>query len=59
MEEAIAILCESKFDQLVELIDKDEFISNPIDAYLNKIYTKNAPLKRAVVWNENYINKNL
>ncbi len=59
MEEAIAILCESKFDELVELIDKDEFTSNPMEAYINKIYAKAAPLKTAVVWNENYINKNL
>ncbi len=57
MEEAIMILCESKFDELVELIDKDEFISDPIDAYENKIYCKGAPLKTAVIWNEEYIDK--
>lgn len=55
MEEAINILCDSKFNELVELIDKEEFISNPIDAYLNKIYSKGAPLKTAVIWNKKYI----
>lgn len=56
METAIELLCDSKFDQLVELIDKNEFTSNPIDAYENKIYSKAAPLKTAVVWNEEYMN---
>lgn len=56
METAIELLCESKFDRLVELIDKDEFCENPIDAYETKIYSKGAPLKTAVIWNKNYIN---
>ncbi len=55
MEEAIQILSESNFDKLVELIEKDEFTGNPIDAYENKIYCKGAPLKTAVIWNEKYI----
>jgi hypothetical protein len=55
MEEAINILCDSKFNELVELIDKEEFISNPIDAYENKIYSKAAPLKTAVIWNKEFI----
>lgn len=55
MEQAIEILCESKFDRLVELIEKEEFINNPIDAYENKIYSKGAPLKTAVIWNKDYI----
>lgn len=55
METAIELLCESKFDRLVELIDKDEFTGNPIDAYENKIYSKGAPLKTAVIWNSKYI----
>lgn len=57
METAIKLLCESKFDRLVELIDKDEFTDNPIDAYENKIYSKGAPLKTAVIWNINYIDE--
>ena len=57
MEKAIALLCESKFDSLVELIDKEEFINNPIGAYENKIYAKGAPLKTAVIWNDKYIDK--
>ena len=56
MEKAIELLCESKFDRLVELIDKEDFIKNPIDAYENKIYAKGAPLKTAVIWSEDYIN---
>ena len=55
METAIELLCKSKFDRLVELIDKDEFINNPIDFYENKIYSKGAPLKTAVIWNDKYI----
>ncbi len=55
MEEAIRILCESNFDQLVELIDKEELISDPLDAYEKKIYTKGAPLKTAVIWNQEYV----
>lgn len=55
MEEAIKILCESRFNELVELIDKDEFTKAPILSYTDKIYAKGAPLKTAVVWNNNYI----
>lgn len=57
MEKAIVLLCDSKFDSLVELIDKEEFINNPIGAYENKIYAKGAPLKTAVIWNDKYIDK--
>ncbi|MGN0516762.1 hypothetical protein [Eubacterium sp.] len=57
METAIKLLCDSKFDRLVELIDKDEFTDNPIDAYENKIYSKGAPLKTAVIWNKKYIDE--
>lgn len=57
MEKAIALLCDSKFDRLVELIDKEEFINNPIGAYEDKIYAKGAPLKTAVIWNDKYIDK--
>ncbi|MBO4338467.1 MAG: hypothetical protein J5877_00925 [Clostridia bacterium] len=57
METAIEILCESCFDELVELIDRDEFTSNPIDAYENRIYCKGAPLKTAVIWNKKYIDE--
>ena len=55
MKTAIELLCESKFDRLVELIDKSEFCNNPIGAYENKIYSKGAPLKTAVIWNPEYI----
>ncbi len=55
METAIEILAESNFNQLVQLIEKDEFIKNPIDAYENKIYCKGAPLKTGVIWNKEFI----
>ena len=55
MEEAIGILCESSFDELVGLIGKDEITNNPYEAYTKKIYVKNAPLKTAVIWNDEFI----
>lgn len=57
MQKAISILCESKFDRLVELIDKQTFIADPIGAYENTIYAKGAPLKTAVVWNEAFLDR--
>ena len=57
MERAIQILAKSRYDEIVELIEKEEFIKNPIDAYENKIYCKGAPMKTAVIWNEKYIDK--
>lgn len=56
MEKAIEMLAESRYDEIVELIDKDEFISDPIAAYKNRIYSKAAPFKTAVIWNKKYIN---
>ena len=55
VEEAIRLLSKSHYDEIVELIDRDEFAKDPIDAYRNKIYSKNAPMKTAVIWNKNYI----
>lgn len=55
MEQAIEILAKSRFNELVELIERDEFTKDPVDAYENKIYSKGAPLKTAVIWNKNYI----
>ncbi len=55
MEKAIEVLIQSRYDEVVELIDKEEFIKNPLDAYNNKIYCKGAPLKTAVIWNKEYI----
>lgn len=55
MEKAIEILAKSDYDTIVELIDKDSFTADPVDAYNNKIYCKGAPLKTAVIWNEKYI----
>lgn len=55
MEKAIKLLVNSRYDEVVELIDKDDFISDPVKAYENKIYCKGAPLKTAVIWNKKYI----
>ena len=55
MEKAINVLVDSRYDEVVELIDKDEFIKDPLDAYENKIFCKGAPLKTGVIWNKNYI----
>lgn len=57
MEEAIKILEHSRYNEIVELIDKEEFTSDPKYAYDNKIYSKAAPLKTAVIWDETYIDK--
>ncbi len=56
MEKAIELLAKSRYNEIVELIDRDEFASDPIGAYKNKIYSKAAPMKTAVVWNKKYIN---
>lgn len=58
MEKAIQMLAESNYDQIVELIDKETFTKDPIDAYNNRIYAKGAPLKTAVIWNDAFIDKN-
>ena len=57
MEKAISLLCDSRFDLLVDLIDKDEFTDSPMNAYVEKIYTKSALLKTAVIWNPQYIDE--
>lgn len=57
MERAIELLSESCYDEIVELIDKEEFIADPIGAYRNKIYSKNSPMKTAVIWNPDHISE--
>lgn len=57
MERAIEVLVDSRYDEVVELIDKEEFISDPLYAYENKIYCKGAPLKTGVIWDERYIER--
>lgn len=56
MEQAIRMLATSRYNEIVELIDKDEFIADPIGAYKNRIYSKAAPMKTAVIWNKKYVN---
>ena len=55
MEKAIEVLVDSRYDEVVELIDKEEFIKDPLYAYENKIFSKGAPLKTGVIWNKDYI----
>ena len=55
MEKAIRMLARSPYDQIVELIGRDEFAADPIGAYENRIYCKNAPMKTAVIWNQDRI----
>lgn len=55
MEKAIELLAQSHYDEIVELIDREEFAKDPIDAYKNKIYSKNSPMKTAVIWNKKYV----
>ena len=58
MEEAIRILAASRYGEIVELIDKERFVADPIRAYEEDIYAKGAPLKTAVVGNDRYIDMN-
>ena len=55
MEKAIELLAQSHYNEKVELIDRDEFAADPIGAYKNKIYSKSAPMKTAVIWNPKYV----
>ena len=55
MEQAIDMLACSRYDEIVGLIDRDEFTADPIGAYERRIFCKGAPLKTAVIWNKNYI----
>ena len=57
MEKAIEVLVDSRFDEVVELIDKEAFLRDPIDAYENKIFCKGAPLKTGVIWRKEYIDE--
>ena len=56
MEKAIELLAQSHYNEIVELIDRDEFAADPIGAYKNRIYSKSAPMKTAVIWNPKYVN---
>ncbi len=55
MEKAIELLAQSHYNEIVELIDRDEFAADPIGAYKNKIYSKSAPMKTAEIWNPKYV----
>mgnify|MGYP003197962472 FL=1 len=55
MERAIELLAKSRYNEIVSLIDREEFAADPIGAYKNKIYSKGAPMKTAIIWNKKYI----
>ena len=55
MEEAIRLLLKSRYNEIVGLIGREEFTKDPIAAYKNRIYSKGAPMKTAVVWNPEYV----
>ena len=55
MEKAIDMLSRSRYDQIVGLIGREEFTADPMAAYRDRIYYPGAPLKTAVIWNEQYI----
>ena len=55
MEKAIEMLAASRYDEIVELIDKDEFTADPMGVYEHRIYCKNAPMKTAVLWDASRI----
>ena len=57
MEKAIDILVDSQYDRVVELVEKEEFIKDPLFFYENKIFCKGAPLKTGIIWNKNYIDE--
>ncbi len=57
MEKAIDILVDSQYDRVVELVEKEEFIKDPLFFYENKIFCKGAPLKTGVIWNKKYIDE--
>jgi len=58
MEEAIRMLAQSRYDEIVGLIDRAEFAADPIRAYEQKIFCKGAPMKTAVIWQPEYIDIN-
>ncbi len=55
MEKAIEVLVDSRYDEVVELIDKKEFTDDVLGAYEKKIFCKGAPLKTGVIWNKDFI----
>lgn len=55
MEKAIEMLEKSRYDEIVGLIDREEFARDPMAAYDNKIFCKSAPMKTAVIWNKDLI----
>ncbi len=57
MEKAIEMLAVSRYDEIVELIGREEFTADPMDAYEHRIYCRNAPMKTAVLWDASRIHE--
>lgn len=55
MEKAIQVLLDSRYDEVVALIEKEVLTADPRAAYENKIFCKGAPLKTGVIWNPDFI----
>ena len=58
MEEAIRMLANSRYDEIVGLIERKAFAADPINAYEHKIFCKGAPMKTAVIWRPEFIDIN-
>ena len=59
MEQAIQMLCESNYDEIVAVMDLEELMTDPRKAYENKIYTKESPLKTVTIWDPTRIEMSL
>ena len=57
MERALQMLSKSRYDEIVGLIGREEFAADPVFAYEHRIYCKSAPMKTAVIWNGQYIDR--
>ena len=55
MEKAIKLLARSRYDEIVELIDRNEFAADPVGCYEQRIYCKSAPMKTAVIWDSSRV----
>ena len=55
MEKAIELLARSRYDEIVELIDRNEFAADPVGCYEQRIYCKSAPMKTAVIWDSSRV----
>ena len=55
MERAIELLCESSYDEIVELVDLEELQADPQGLYERTIFAKGSPLKTMTIWAPEYL----